>query len=316
MSKHLHLTKRGETWVIRRRVPANIVDAVGKKEVWRTLGTKDKSVAVRRYPATLEALEREFEIATSRSDSTKPVSLEKFDVRWEARQWFIQENQELELNDTAEFNSNQEKEEVIQELSQELDDYKSRNIHRYGSTIQSYADKILILKGYPSKPLQKGSPRQLRSASKQAHVDKNGPEYRQFCELIRKGLVELTEKKLLLLGEKIERTESIDIFKPNFSIGVSDKNERNGQVGLSVENLIEEYFERADNTRDPKTIADKKAAFRFLTETVGPNFPVENLKRSHFVAIRKLLSKYPTNARKLNRTKNMSKAEVFRAICC
>jgi len=149
MSQHLYLKKRGENWYIRRRVPSEIVAAVGKKEVWRTLKTKDKSIAKKRYAGALQAIEREFEVAKSRSDSIKPVTLENFDVLWEARQWFIQESHDLELNDIVEFNVDQKKEEVVQGLSQGLNDYKSRNIHRYGSTIQSYVDKILIQKGYP-----------------------------------------------------------------------------------------------------------------------------------------------------------------------
>ena len=70
--------------------------------------------------------------------------------------------------------------------------------------------------------------------------------------------------------------------------------------------MIEEYFDRADSTRNLKTKADKIATFKFLTETVGSDFLVKNLQRSHFVNIRHILSKYPTNARKLKRTQSMS----------
>ena len=113
---------------------------------------------------------------------------------WEVRQWFNEEYDKLTLNDLHQFNSEEESKTFVQELCDELKEYSSGNIHRYGSAVQSYVDKILIQKGYPTKPLVKGSPRQLRSAARQAHVDKSGKEYQQFCEFIRKGLVNLTEK--------------------------------------------------------------------------------------------------------------------------
>jgi len=46
-----------------------------------------------------------------------------------------------------------------------------------------------------------------------------------------------------------------------------------------------------------KTIDDKHAAFRYLTELVGENFFVENLSHDQFMQIHKLLSAYPKNAR-------------------
>ena len=57
MPQHLYLKKRGETWGIRRRVPAHLVDVIGKKELWRTLKTVDKSVAKTRYPKVLQEIE-------------------------------------------------------------------------------------------------------------------------------------------------------------------------------------------------------------------------------------------------------------------
>jgi len=40
-------------------------------------------------------------------------------------------------------------------------------------------------------------------------------------------------------------------------------------------------------TGKKKTVSDKYAAYRYLTETVGEGFLVENLSREHFLEVRK-----------------------------
>lgn len=55
------LQKRGSTYWLRRRVPKDLIEAYGKAEVTKSLGTKDLSEAKRRLIDELYLLEREFD---------------------------------------------------------------------------------------------------------------------------------------------------------------------------------------------------------------------------------------------------------------
>ena len=56
------LTQRGTRWSLRRRVPADLVEAWGQKEVTRALGTSDKKEARKRLPKAWAGLDEEFAV--------------------------------------------------------------------------------------------------------------------------------------------------------------------------------------------------------------------------------------------------------------
>lgn len=55
------LKQRGTRWFIRRRVPADLVEAWGSPEVTRTLRTSDYKQARKLLPQAWDALEKEFD---------------------------------------------------------------------------------------------------------------------------------------------------------------------------------------------------------------------------------------------------------------
>jgi len=62
-----HLIRRGRGIYYRRRVPDALREIVGKREVWRSLGTDSPTVALRRSPQVAAEIERDFEIARWRA---------------------------------------------------------------------------------------------------------------------------------------------------------------------------------------------------------------------------------------------------------
>ena len=62
-----HLVRKGGRIHYRRRVPDALRAIVGKKEVWRSLGTDSPTVALRRSHTIAAAIEQEFEVARLRA---------------------------------------------------------------------------------------------------------------------------------------------------------------------------------------------------------------------------------------------------------
>ena len=60
-----HFVRQGGRIHYRRRVPTSLVSIVGKKEIWRSLGTDRPPVALKRSHQVAAAIERDFEIARS-----------------------------------------------------------------------------------------------------------------------------------------------------------------------------------------------------------------------------------------------------------
>ncbi|WP_455284221.1 DUF6538 domain-containing protein [Cupriavidus necator] len=61
-----HLSKRGSRYYVRRRIPTDLVEHFGRKELWRALGTSDRREAERLCRAAGAALDAEFEQARTK----------------------------------------------------------------------------------------------------------------------------------------------------------------------------------------------------------------------------------------------------------
>lgn len=65
-----HLLKRGGSYSVRRKVPADLVDRLGRKEIVRSLGTKDPVEAKRRVREASVQIDREFDAARAAINGT------------------------------------------------------------------------------------------------------------------------------------------------------------------------------------------------------------------------------------------------------
>ncbi|MFS0710800.1 DUF6538 domain-containing protein [Brevundimonas sp. 2P06AA] len=74
-----HLVRKRDQIHYRRRVPEPLQGIIGKKEIWRSLGTDSPTVAKRRALRVAAQIEHEFEIARSRVGLiVDPIMLEAF----------------------------------------------------------------------------------------------------------------------------------------------------------------------------------------------------------------------------------------------
>lgn len=60
VAKYPGLMRRGTRWYLRVKVPDDVVDAIGKREKWKSLRRGDYQLAKTRYLEERTALERQF----------------------------------------------------------------------------------------------------------------------------------------------------------------------------------------------------------------------------------------------------------------
>lgn len=312
--RHKYMRKRGKKYEIRVPVPADIQGIIGKREITRSLKTEYEPRARIKYLEVLAQIEDKFDEARSRRTSVRHVSLVGFDPEAWAHKWFQREYQDMAQVDNGLWEEG-EKDAYIYGLKQNLVDWTSGDYGRYAADLEPIADSLIREACNIS-----GQGSQTLNSNITYNIDYSHPKYSRLVELIRKGRVELAENMLRVLGEKVAPRPQSSIFdlRSTVSLGSAvampamSPSITHSTQPITLAELIETYFDepRQKAHSNPKTLGDKRAAFRFLTEMVGENEYVQNLTRQHFKSILKLLEKFPANARKPKRTKNMSLNEL------
>ena len=73
MARHPHIVHRpgSQNWYYRRRVPSDLVEFIGKHDVWRSLRTPDLTLATRRSKEVAAQVEASFASARQRRDAVE-----------------------------------------------------------------------------------------------------------------------------------------------------------------------------------------------------------------------------------------------------
>lgn len=303
--KYMTQPKKGSLkWYIVRRYPSDIAHNFTGTHKWVSLKTSDLATANKRYPAAIAKLEAEFE----NYRNSQATSLHAVDIEWIAKTWFNGQTQDLSNRDIG-FDSAVEKAQRINDVTFERTMWLEEEAEANAIELQAIADKVLIAAGFPTKPLTKAERNLKRRKPYQAHVDKSEEKYHRFVQLIRRGLIELCERELLLLGVKVERTHLINLYH---SSTVLEKNLlAPSETSLSISELAKKYMFRFDESLDSSSFAAKRAALTFLEDYVGGNTPIHMLQRSQVNELRDKLKVYPSNAKKSNATKDMGFEELI-----
>ncbi len=290
--KHKYLGIRGSTYSIRVPVPIHLQKVLKRKEITRSLKTKDPVEANKLYPERLSEILKIFEISESKLDQSKPVTLigfKPFPVVWD---WFHVQRKQIKY--TSGGAQNAESQNVREALKASLVELTSRNMERRFQYVEPTANKLLFESGYPAND-KTGFP----------NVDTLDPRYRRLFELLVTAEVELSEYQLSCLGEHFSPTPNGNIF---WESELKEDQEKNH--GQTLEELIRDYMEVKGYIGRAKTANDKLAAFEYITRLVGLSFQVNKLTRDHFMQLRKILSAFPKNAQKQKVLKGKSLIEV------
>ena len=287
-----HLQLRGSTWWLRVRVPDELRQIIGKREVRRTLGTSDSAEARRRVRIERIKVEAEFDDArvtlerqraAAGGATAAQVTLTEEQVWALATRWFVEQeragaSRPVEIGD----------EEVIQNLSEDL-----AHVERFdevSATVQDEVDKLLAQAGI---------------------LPGNGsvePAWRtKLSRAVHAGMIE-REKRLL---NRVTGSAGV-LLNPNFH-GLSAATELKpvAMSTVTLSDLIKRYDRDPSKPRPSrKTEMKLDAQRRLFKEVIGKNTLLSAIDRDKARKLLDILKVLPASTTK--RFKGKTALEVAR----
>ncbi|MEA1832165.1 site-specific integrase [Methylobacterium durans] len=294
-----NLTTRAGTFYLRMRVPIDLVPALGRTHVVRSLKTKERRVALSRYRTEQARAEREFETARQQQEALEGTRrllasgrLEKLapaEVEGLAIGWFEQAVQHVARSqaERAEL-VDLDWEAILDEVKAEGVLLASPNPDDYEQHVGGVADQILIAAGMPAERSAGGK---LQRVVRRPQVDREVSQYQQLQALVRRGLLALNKLRVgSLTGSPSDSSDPI--FGAPGTVPSTE-------TRRTLEDLIRAFeADPSRTTRSGKTRADYAMLYGALREVIGANMLLESISREDMRRVQALFLALPPNATK------------------
>lgn len=287
------LQRRRQTWFLRARVPQDLISALKKKEIIRSLETRDYMVAAKRIHLVRAQIEAEFELQRQKIMDAKENpdilgALDEHELMAMTLKWFGNiraGEQKRRVSDTGawtearkvdyEIELRQEelasREEVLGLSDREKNDGMTAAgefLDAEGITYDPQSESFRKLGHFFSKAIHDLAQRNLRELQGKAHVP-NDPMFG---------------------GNPAQRSG----FKPRKIIGMA--------------RLFEEYLADPGRKRDESTLKNYTIIRRAVGEVIGDETPVHEVTRDECKGLRDFLLLLPSNAFKKTKAKTLKQA--------
>jgi integrase len=292
--------RRGARYYIRVRVPLDLVDTLGRSEIWKSLGTSDHREAVRRYYPARTDLQQTFDQARRRRDANGRLSGDE--ALHIVRAWFCETDRQAANMDYSLLGDD-----VRAALGETEQDIHYLIEGADGESVQAAVDRVLIAAGWPARPYQVGS---IFTGTQVADVD--GAALAELSGLMRRALVELARRR----RERLRGSPNGMSFDPLFAADAVQLVAGNGHdgSGLRLGELTERFFAEKAPAMSPKTLIEYRALIRTLKEVWGEDLPVRSVTRDHCRQIRDLFAALPANwTKRFPRMTTLAAAEHAKA---
>jgi site-specific recombinase XerD len=272
MARYPGLRLRKARWYLRCYVPVDLVEFLGRGEVWRSLRTGDHALAVRRYRRARADLDQWFDAQRLRRDARERINGE---VPRLVTEWFRAAEHRASHTDFE--LTGEPLQEALAETEQRLFELSGGEADEQVSAV---VDQILISSGWPARQHSVGT---IRTR----HLTPDGELPPSIHALTRRALIEGARRRITRLqGQPAQPVDPAFRVQP-----VSP-----GQL------TIGELLDRFDADYTPHLAFSKaveyQALFRALRETWGDHKPVAEITRADCRAIRDLLAGLPPHATK------------------
>jgi hypothetical protein len=271
VARHPGLMRRGTRYYLRVRVPLDLINTIGRREIWKSLGTGDHREAVRRYFPARTKLQQCFEQARRPG-----AGLSSGEVRRLASDCFQAADRRAAHDDFGLLG--EDRRVALAETEQGLFDLIEG---ADGESVQATLDHVLISAGWPARHHVVGS---IRTRRQVADVD--GADSSALHHLLRRGLIELARRRLDRLNGR--SSAGLD---PIFVQPVSS----DGPGGLTLDELAQRFLAERAPAMLAKTLTEYEALARVLKEVWGEHLPVREITREHCRQIRDLFAALPSN---------------------
>lgn len=267
MAKYPGLMRRGTKWYLRVRVPTDIVDEVGRREIWRSLETGDHRKAVSRYHQTRADIVAQFETVRGRRADDDVTNAE---LRRLVTVWFEGMDRRVAVGIGAAFDD--ARRETLASL--DVDEGVLTNGHEdeLAPAVQKQVDALL--------------------AAANITLDKSGERYRAMCNDARRAMLETVRRSRGRLEGEGDRT--YDAMFANLDHGGP------GDAGLSVTEVAAKWVEEKAPTWTKRTRQEFEATVRMFVEAVGDK-PAGQVTRPDARDFKDMLVKAPASMSRRHR---------------
>ncbi|ACL60260.1 site-specific integrase [Methylobacterium nodulans] len=294
-----NLVLRNGTFYLRIRVPLDLVGALGRTHIVRSLRTKERKQALSRFRLEQARVERDF--ASARRDRDDDASLRRVlaagrierlsrrDLETLTVRWFERAVQRVapgsSRGDATRFI---DWDEILSEIRNDTSVLQSPKPADYAERVQFAANQVLLEAGFPAQP---DGPGKLKRHIKVPAVDRQTEQYRELEQLVRRCLLELNQRQIAdLTGQ---RAEAVD---PLFDTA---RRSHDSSPKRTLNALISEFEkDPGRGARTGKTNTDYRMVFTAMREIIGPDTEVQSISREHTKRVRDLFLALPPNATK------------------
>ncbi len=244
MAKQPRLHRRGARFYVRVRVPDDLRDIIGRREIKYSLGTADYREALERVRLASATIDGQFAEARRKATIEPTRTLTEFEAEQLVLRWFHVADRKSERTEIVGDVS-----EAVHDLETDVGDL--RNTEDPSTLAAIYAVTQRLLRG------------------NNLELDTSSPEYRFLERLVQRGLVEraLRDRDRLRgnhSGRSHDRLFSQTIEAPG--IGFKEL----GRLFLA---------DPAKRHLTAKTVADYRAALSMFQELIGADVPVRSITR-------------------------------------
>lgn len=295
-------------YYLRTVVPLDVQQSVGRREIWKSLGTPDPAEAKRRGRLEMDKLDREWQ-AIRASAKIEPSDIEQ--AVWRRYNEIIEADERFR---TA-LPNDDELDQIWRFLVEEYGDY---NLEAYGilRALQERAVedrkarmarlsalKSAIVKNNPA-PVAEIAASVLPARGK--HVDKSAPEYKRLANGLIRAEVEA-------LSRTVERDHGDYTGAPRDPIVRPPKHEPVAAPGETLLELFERYADENVDAIKADTLHQARQAVELFVDFVGRKFAVASLDRKVVSKWRALLLKYPVKASETKAFAGMGLIQIIEA---
>lgn len=277
LSKYTNLQRRNGRYYFRVRVPLDLIEALGKREIKKSLNTSELSVARSRLPIEQMRADELFHATRKKIAAIAPTTpshdnLSKDEIERRVILWFYDEAKRQAMQDDAdrigidEF----EREQILENLHSEQAALDSATESTYQHSVTPVLKRLF-------------GPYAAQAATRVA------------APLIHQGQIELLYRRLARFGERHDGHTPYLLF--NHPTTDTQKVAENNSV--SWRELIDRFRQaKIKDGATQKTINGYKLTFDFSMEFFTPSKLIESIKPDDCRDFKIALSGLPSNAKK------------------
>jgi len=290
MGRNSWLFCRSGRYYLRARVPQDLIQIIGKREIKKSLRTSDRKQALERLTAEAAEVSEQFAVARRKLKyevERRVPDLTDHESKRLAYLWF--RKREREAVEYA-FQDPASNPAALEEARYQLFELLSGEEEVVAPVVQSAVDRILIEAGFPTKTIEaplsgamnKTTDRRLkRRYVRVLDFDKTDPAYRMLCERIHRGMIENVRRQQQRLGGQTSTTVD-PAFGPEAIRSVAE--------GPTLSRVLEMW--KAERKPSQKTEREWDTAVRRFQELNG-DLPVDGIRRAHIRDFKDALLQVP-----------------------